>query len=58
MEIMIIDYNSSNKIRIHEYMEKKEKLCFMTEFQLICIEGSMDLGKSPVNAKSLLGSFD
>ena len=55
---MIIDYNSSNKIRIHEYMEKKEKLCFMTEFQLICIEGSMDLGKSPVNAKSLLGSFD
>ena len=39
-------------------MEKKEKLCFMVEFQLIHIEGLMDLGKSPMNAKSLLGSFD
>ena len=58
MEIMITDYNSSNKIRIHEYMEKKEKLCFMVEFQLIRIERLMDLGKSPINAKSLLGSFD
>ena len=39
-------------------MEKEEKLCFMVEFQLICIEGLMELEKSPVNSKSLLGSFD
>ena len=39
-------------------MEKKEKLCFTVEFQLICIEGLMELEKSPVNSKSLLGSFD
>ena len=39
-------------------MEKKEKLCFMVEFQLICVEGLMDLGKSPINAESLLESFD
>ena len=39
-------------------MEKKEKLCFTVEFQLICIEGLMELEKSQVNSKSLLGSFD